>query len=504
MMIGGLSLTIYVHMLVADPNAPNSKGNKFYIGFIGNIRQGNSFPTVALFVTTAEEDPVNVTIEYNSGGSRRVESQLTRRGAVTLFVLPANGDDDIQVDGNEQRNKGIYLKADGSKQVTVYGINSVAGLSADGFLALPYQTYDVQVYRYFVFSADIDQTFVYKSRFLLVGNEDDTQVTIIPTSDIDVPSDVSENGFSFTIDLDGLRNTGTLTLDRFQTVLFSSSDDLTGTIITSNKPLSVFVGHECAQIPTASNACEHLVEQIPPDTTWGIQFFTVPLGLRESGEHYRVGTVTNDNRVIVTCTMEGQVPQMIKNETINTKRGAGLIQWVEFDTMGVSRDFRRSFCCIKTSKPAVVMMYGKGHSVDKVTPPGFSDSLGDPFMSLVPPVSQYSNNYTITSATEVQSGLTYISYAIPVQFFNNTVADRSAFLINGTTHVPSSGYQPIYCSNGEICGYGAYTDLPAGNHLVEYNKLGATVNLLVYGFLGEYSFGYPAGFELEGIGGKYR
>ena len=500
-----------MYMLVADPNAPNSKGNEFYIGFIGNIRLNFAdVPTVALFVTTAEEDPVNVTIEYNSGGSRRVECQLTMRGAITLFVLPANGDDDIQVDRNEQRNKGIYLKADGSKQVTVYGINDAESVSADAFLALPYQTYNVQEYRYFVFSTDIDQTtFLFESRFLLVGNEDDTEVTITPTSNIEVPSDVTVNNFGFTIDWDGLRNSGNLNLDRLQTVLFSSPDDLTGTIITSNKPLSVFVGHECAFIPTTSTACDHFVEQIPPDTTWGTQFFTAPLDLRESGERYRVGTVTDNNRVVVTCTTEGQVPRMLKNETINTARGINLRQWVEFDTVGddangITEGYRRDFCCIETSKPAVVMMYGKGHSVDEVTLPGLFGSLGDPFMSLVPPVSQYSNNYTITSATEVRSNIKgYISYAIPVQFFNNTAADRSAFLINGTTHIPSSGYQPIYCSNEEICGYGAYTDLPAGNHLVEYNKLGATVNLLVYGFLGEYSFGYPAGFELEGIGGKW-
>ena len=389
MVIGVLLMYLFIDyiiciVLVADPNAPNSKGNEFYIGFIGNIKIVNVLPTVALFVTTAEEDPVNVTIEYNSGGSRRVESQLTRRGAVTLFVLPANGDDNIQVDRNEQRNKGIYLKAEGSKQVTVYGINNVA-FSADGFLALPYQTYDVQEYRYFIFSADIDQTmFEFESRFLLVGNEDNTEVTIIPTSNLDVPRDVTENDFDFTIDWDGLRNTGTLPLDRLQTVLFSSPDDLTGTIIISNKPLSVFVGHECAFIPTTSTACDHLVEQIPPDTTWGTQFFTTPLGLRESGERYRVGTVTDDNRVVVTCTTEGQAPRMLKNETIITARGINLRQWVEFDTVGddvdgTTESYRRDFCCIETSKPAVVMMYGKGHSVDEV------EAMGDPFMSLVPP-----------------------------------------------------------------------------------------------------------------------
>ena len=458
-------------------------------------------------MTTDEEEPVSFTVEYL--GQSQTGSAI--RDSTTLVRLPVeSGVNDVRVDNNEQRDKGVYLKAEGDKRVTVYGINDVA-FSTDAFLALPYHTYGVQEYRYFVFSASIEteNMLEFHSRFLLVGNEDDTQVTITPTRNVDVPADVTENNFGFTIDWDGLRNTGTIVLNRLETALFQSTEDLTGTIITSNKPLSVFVGHECGQIPTANTACDHLVEQMPPDTTWGTQFFTVPLDLRESGERYRVGTVTDNNRVVVTCTTEGQAPRTLKNETINTARGVNLIQWVEFDTVGddvdgVTKSYRRDFCCIETSKPAVVMMYSKGHSVDEIVIPGTNETQGDPFMLLIPPVSQYANNYTITSAKSVRTVFNgHISYALPIQFFNNTVADRSAFKINGSTHklANSNGYQPIYCANREICGYGAYDGLPVGSHVVEYDRPGAAMNLFLYGFFEEISFGYPAGFELQGIGG---
>ena len=118
-----------------------------------------------------------------------------------------------------------------------------------------------------------------------------------------------------------------------------------------------------------------MVEQVPPDATWGTQFFTVPLDVRESGERYRVGTGSNDNLVTVTCTIEGQMPRIVKNETIHADRG--MQQYVEFDTIGddrsgVNDDYRRDFCCIETSKPAIVMMYSKGHSVDEITLPGIT------------------------------------------------------------------------------------------------------------------------------------
>ena len=41
-----------------------------------------------------------------------------------------------------------------------------------------------------------------------------------------------------------------LTMSRFETYSSrSSTDDLTGTYITSDQPIAVFAGHECASVP---------------------------------------------------------------------------------------------------------------------------------------------------------------------------------------------------------------------------------------------------------------
>ena len=165
--------------------------------------------------------------------------------------------------------------------------------------------------------------------------------------------------------------------------------------------------------------------------------------------------------------------------------------------------FRRDFCCIETTKPAIVMMYSKGHSLDEITLPGVTGTQGDPFMLLVPPVSQYSNDYTVTTAKQIRTDfIGHISFAIPVQFFDNSTISRNALTINGTTFTPDSGYYPMLCSNNQTCGYGAYSSLPVGDHQVSYNVSGAAINLFAYGFLREISFAYPAGFEMQAIGGK--
>ena len=460
---------------------------------------------VALFVTTDDPDPVEFTVEYLG----RTNTDEARRGRTTLIDLPVsvNMAEDIRIRTEGERNKGVRVKAtDSTKLLTVYGIND-ARVSTDAFLALPCHRYPVVQYKYFVFSTSTDiLTGRFQSRFLIVPCEDDTTVTLQPTQQIQAETDLTGQTVIQSILAGGeLR----ITINRLQTAQFNSADDLTGSIIISNKPISVFVGHECGQVPSDVTACDHLVEQIPPDATWGTQFFTAPLDVRESGEHYRVGTVADDNQVTVTCTLEGQTtPRLQMTRTIQSERGQN---YFEFDTIGdntngVTPSYRRDFCCIETTKPAIVMMYSKGHSVDEINLPGNTGTQrvqGDPFMLLIPPLSQYSNDYTATTANQVKPDLIgHISFTIPIQYFDNSSIDRSLLTINDTMYMPDSGYQRILCANNQTCGYGAYSGLPVGDHQVSYDKPGAGMNLFVYGFFREISFGYPTGFEVQAVGGN--
>jgi hypothetical protein len=67
----------------------------------------------------------------------------------------------------------------------------------------------------------------------------------------------------------GGRGAYTITLNRgqtYQTHSNPSPSDLTGTLITSDQPISVFGGHR-ANIPQGHTFCDHLVEQLPPVET---------------------------------------------------------------------------------------------------------------------------------------------------------------------------------------------------------------------------------------------
>ena len=40
------------------------------------------------------------------------------------------------------------------------------------------------------------------------------------------------------------------------------TDDYTGVYVTATKPVAVFGGHECAQVPVGTKFCDHIYEQV--------------------------------------------------------------------------------------------------------------------------------------------------------------------------------------------------------------------------------------------------
>ena len=64
------------------------------------------------------------------------------------------------------------------------------------------------------------------------------------------------------------------TLNQFQTLNLEavSDGDLTGTVLSADKPFGVFVGHEATVLsnqPTSPCCADHLEDQLFPSSTWG-------------------------------------------------------------------------------------------------------------------------------------------------------------------------------------------------------------------------------------------
>jgi len=401
-----------------------STANEFFVAFTFTVDQP---PTLQLFVTTPEPTPVDFSVTTLTGFS--FNGTATRQSTTTV-ILPST----LQVRSNTERNKGIHIKAEGNKRIVVYGLN-YRQFTSDAFVALPCERSTVDQYEYYALTYHgISHV---PSTILMVACEDNTTITTPST---------------------------TVTLNRQQTYLIRELRDLSGTRVVSTKPISFFSGHECTFIPAGVRACDILTEQVPPTNTWGSFFLGASFLGKSSGALYRVLTAHDSTTVIVNCTTMTQ-------PTTYTLSTAG--SWQEFQALA------NSSCSIESNNPVLVMEYAQGFDLD---------NIGDPFMTMIPPVEQYSNNYVFNVLPEFSTN--YITIYVAPEFFQpqRIFVDNSSLL--------TVSWTAVYCSTGTLCGYITRQNLTAGEHRLYHTDADARVGVSAYGFNRFNSYGYAGGLQL--------
>src|ERR1051326_2230805 len=188
--------------------APDSKGTDFWLAFPGQLSSGQ----LTLFIP----------------GLAFSQNFIVTPGQVTVVNLPVNAQL-TTIDGIEA--KGIHVTAE--NEVTVYGLNR-ASATTDAYLGLPTDILGLEYLALGFGNVNI----VNGTEFAVAATADNTTVTITPS----VTTGARTAGTPYNIVLNQgqvyqLRDTN------------PAPDDLSGTIITSDKKIAVFGGHECANIP---------------------------------------------------------------------------------------------------------------------------------------------------------------------------------------------------------------------------------------------------------------
>ena len=162
-------------------------------------------------------------------------SQLSAKGS-TIVDIPTH----LMVTTHtfSERLKGIHVTST-AKELSVvavshYRLGSTAASSTSSFKILPYERVAAKEYFYYALSTESNIE-SYSSEILLVAYEDNTKVTIAsPDGMLSLPTDVQQS--------DSPLKKSTfhqVILHRMQTLLiWDPSQDLTGTLISSNKQLA--------------------------------------------------------------------------------------------------------------------------------------------------------------------------------------------------------------------------------------------------------------------------
>ena len=476
------------------------------MAFMQNVDRQAGFkePELYILVTTNEPEQVNFTVTTFLGSVENSSMLTATYGATTRVAFPA---DDYYITDTAQRDRAIRVQAEVGKKITVYAVNDEVR-STDGFVALSCDAMtvnnDFRRYDYVILSVDNPQT---KSEFLIIPCENNTRIDITPTQKVTV-RDLATTQFGINASVPSAIWETQVNKTRPSagaTLLISHPNDLSGTHIRGTKPLVVFSGHQCAHIPLGNTACDHLVEQVPPHTTWGYTFLLNPLAERETGDYYRVATVHDNTDVTITCVDEGgNTVETLPPLTLSSAVGSNFAAFQTQNPNGIKNTtcvdpFIRKFCCLQASNPVIVAQYSQGYRVDFAC--RNETENGDPFMSLIPPVIQYLNNYTISAIAGAAGPFPdrHVSISVHETFF-----DPSHIMIDGVPVEPDrSAWQGIYCSDGEICGYGIYRGVTSGDHTVYHENPNAALSVQNYGFQQLNSYSFIAGMELQQISGEF-
>ena len=455
-----------------------NEGNEFYVGFFrnrfGRASEQEVIPPI-LWITTKESTSVKFTVSTIFG---QLRSDIARPGEITYVSISLGFvvfDSSNPQDTEDSLFKGIYIKAENNRRIVVFGQNEQVA-SNDAYLALPIISRPAgSSYEYIAASVEGDQGNVQDAKdsvILIIGTENDTQILVeLPARfQAGIVNSLAPNGRFISLFSD---EQNTVTIQRFQTFYLQIlGEDISGTRITANKPISFFSGHECSNIPLNMPPCDMVIEQIPPIDTWGTEVVTIPL-ITRTADTIKVFASQDFTTVNVTHTN-------ISNGMV-TSDPSFTLDHNEFRELVIG-----NYTLIQSNNPIGVLQFSRSYTTD-------NEIISDPFMMWVPSCEQYRDSFAVAPApfhSSIQGSImgrfAYVNYtniAVPAEYF-----DASMITINNMP-VNASNFNAIRRSDNSIWGYGARLYLDVGVQVIRHQDPNAALSVTIYGFSNQQSWG---------------
>ena len=375
----------------------------------------------------------------------------------SIITLP----DSLQVSSYIDENKGIYLSIS-SDQVTVLGQSIQRGTS-DTFLILPLTKQYIAEYMYYgvsVARATVHSEALH-SITLIVGTKNNTVLNLTVTQSVTISIGGTISNLSPGI-------VYSLVINRLQTVYIASVNDISGTRIVTNQPVSVFSGHECANVPASVTYCDCIIEQIPPTILWGRVYYVAPLATR-SRSTIKVLAAYDSTNVDMYC---------------NNAKASYIINQGRF----IESIIGQENCAIYASNEVIIAQFGHGVG---------DDGNGDPMMMLVPPTAQYFNGLVISTIYD-PSWSHYLDIIVLVQYYQ---PDMMYLIADGVNKSLSTQQWMSITVNGVIEAYTTQVNIQEGIVKILHTNAKALMTTMVYGFSHAEGYGHPGGFH--DIAGTY-
>lgn len=445
-----------------------SRGRDFYVTFMPNIHNNGSGSEDSLYVYVIADSATTGTLTYyNRAGTMFTQNiVITNPSQVWQFQVPFsnfelrgyNQSQNFSTNNDLERVVNTVFHVQTSRDVACYALNK-AQTTSDASIVLPTpllgSEYYVLAYKAdgVVQNGNLDPSYT-PSQFVVVAVDSNTQVTVTPTAP------TTQSGIQ----------TKVITLQKGEAYLFQSQYsltslrlDLSGSRVSSNKPVAVFAGHQRATVPVELRgqliSRDHLYEQMLPTSVWGKSYIITPLAQPQGI------TTTGNDLWRVVAQDDGTVLKFNNNQVAVLNRGQ--VYEAPLTAPGL----------LFASKKVMVALYKKTHSSN-------NNNLrpGDPFMMIIPPRSQYLTKYRYTN---IQAAGSFDQQFITLV---TTRPNVSSILYDGTQLSATFTDIPNTCF--------AYANVSVTDqaHTIESPQ---PIGLYVYGFGDADSYGYVGGMALR-------
>lgn len=425
-------------------NRLDNRGTEFRIAYLPT----NGYDDVPrLGIVVWAERPTRGVLYYEDGGkSVRIN---VRQVADTIWL------DTFELLMPNPRNQAVSrrsMRAVFEDEVTVYGVNTMRW-SSDSFVALPN---DVLGTQHVVLSypntqqpnplSDVIRGSDFPSQFAVLATVDGTRVTIAPKARLNNQPGTA----TFSVNLDA----GEVFLAQAQG---PTGTDLTGTEVRADRPVVVYGSQQRTNVPyTQTVGRDHLVEHLPPTNRWQSRAILTP--------HAQIPKSVPDANIVRILAAFDNTIVSIDSARYATLRADEFVE-IPLDRAKL----------ITSTQPILVAQYHHS-SVDEQRISVPNDSIGDPFMMLVPSREQFDSVYNFVSFATKDFTRHFINVVIPNERLSTVRLDGNPVSWLLTERVPKSSYTfaQVEVSRGAhtidarvpfglyVYGYGPYNSY--GNH----------------------------------------
>jgi hypothetical protein len=405
-----------------DLVATSTLGTNFWLAFFHMYPQNG--PNLSLYISS----PVGAEGTVTVPGFGITNAFSVAAGAVTSVSLDPSV---MMADYDRVETNGIQITA--TQPVSVVALNYDAHASA-AFNCFPAPLLGTNYWVLARASSIYGDDGCY-SQFAIVATADDTTVWITPSPNAHLeghpdryPTNLMQ-GQTYQIG----------NSDQIGTNGYDYTSDVTGTWITSDKPIALFAGASTAFVPdTITRSGNPLVQEQLPVDTWGTQALALSFAGRTNGDSYRVLAAYSNTVITITGTVITRVDTNSLPWTVTTSNEVMVVTNQAGQCYDIILDGPAEF---RASQPIQVAQFANGFEAD-LQP----DGTGDPCEVLLPPTGRYLQTNIVFSLPN--DGLTgdfydyesYVNIIVPQSALTSTLVDGSTVDATNFVRIGTSGY----------------------------------------------------------------